>query len=283
MKLGHSSLLALSLLLAPALSRAEPPAPAAAAPVPVPVPEDAPASAPASAPAPAPARFSYRSVAPPAPLVADESPARPIDPPRYDYLRASLGFRIGYVGDPAFDTFASDDVLAQMSLDASYAFYTRGKLAIAAGLAWDVGSRTAGARAMTTKLTTHRLTVPVEARWYFSPWLGVFGKVAPGASSLYARVEDPSAPATLEQVAWVLAADVSAGASLRIMGSSDHQQRRARLWLTPEIGYGLTTSHALRPRPDRDQADALGSDEAARLGSLAMSGLFWRASLSMTF
>jgi hypothetical protein len=233
-------------------------------------------------PPPPPQPFTYRT--PPLPIAAAETAeARPVGPPRYDYLRFGLGFRIGYIGDPTFDGFASDDVLAQASLDASYAFYTKGKLAISAGAAWDVGSRTSGARGLKTKLTMHRLTVPIEARWYFAPWFDVFAKVAPGAGALYARVEDPASPRTLEHAPWVLAADLSAGASFRLVGTNDHATRHARLWITQEIGYGLTSDHELRPRPNRNEDDVLGSDQSTRLGSLAVNGVFWRTGLAMTF
>jgi hypothetical protein len=279
MKLGFSPLLAAILLSIPTLARAQAAEPAE--PVELPAEPAAASPAPAPAPAPAPPAFTYRA---PAPLAPAESAARaPEAPPRYDYLRVGLGFRIGYIGDSAFDAFADDDVLAQMSLDASYAFYTKGKLAIAAGVGWDVGSRTSGARGLTTKLTMHRLTVPIEARWYFAPWFDVFAKVAPGTGALYARIEDPSSPRTLEHAPWVFATDLSAGTSFRIVGGNDHDTRRPRLWVTQEIGYGLTTEHALRPRPNRDEADVLGSDTSTNLGSLAMNGVFWRMGFALTF
>lgn len=286
MKLGLAPLLSAFVLVLPAVARAE-------APDPTDVPSDppssppAPAPAPASAPAPAQpaaASFTYRAPPPLVPADSAESQAPHVEvPPRYDYLRVGLGFRIGYIGDPTFDTFADSDTLAQMSLDASYAFYTKGKLAVAAGLAWDVGSRTSGARGLTTKLTMHRLTVPIEARWYFAPWFDVFAKVAPGAGALYARVEDPSSPRTLEHAPWVFATDLSAGASFRLVGGNDHDKRRPRLWITHEIGYGLTTEHALRPSPNRDESDVLGADQSTNLGSLAINGVFWRTGLALTF
>lgn len=268
MKLGLFPVLSLVLLASPSLARAqsEPDAPALPA-----------ESAPAPAVAPAPAI----AVAPPPPADAPAPQAKIA--PRYDYLRLGLGFRIGYIGDPAFDTFADNDVLAQMSLEATYAFYTKGKLAIASGLAWDVGSRSSGARGLSTRLTVHRLTVPIEARWYFAPWLNGFVKVAPGAGAYDVRIEDPSSPATLDHAPWVFAADLSGGATVRLAGGSDHDVRRARLWLTTEIGYGVTSSHALRPRPSRDENDVLGSDQATKLGTLAVNGVFWRTGLAVSF
>jgi hypothetical protein len=190
---------------------------------------------------------------------------------------------VGYITDPTFDAFADSDTLAQVSLDATYAFFTRGKLAIAAGLAYDAGSRASGARGLTTKLTMHRISVPIEARYYFAPWFNAFAKVAPGTGALVARVEDPSSPRSLEDTPWVFAADLSAGASFRLVGPSDHAKRHPRLWITQEVGYGLTTSAGLRPSPGREEADVLGSDQSTRLGSLAMNGIFWRTSLAVSF
>lgn len=269
MKLAFASLLTALVLTAPTLALAQSPQPGD-------VPDEPTAASPAASPA-----FTYRA---PPPLPPGESAATPpASPPRYDYLRFGLGSRIGTIDHPGFDTFADSDVLAQASLDASYAFYTRGKLAISAGLGWDVGSRTSGARGFKTKLTTHRLTVPIEARWYLAPWFDVFAKVAPGTASLHARVEDPSSPSTLEDTPWVFATDLSAGASIRVVGGNDHSARRPRLWITHELGYGLTTESALRPRPNRDESDVLGSDQSTNLGSLALNGVFWRTGLALTF
>lgn len=286
MKLALTAL-TVALVSLPTLALAQDlPAPA---PAPAAEPEAAPpATPPPSAPAPVvPTRApSYRYRTPP-PLTPDSdgdvAEARPRAPQRYDYLRVGLGFRIGYIGDPAFDAFADSDTLAQVSLDASYAFFTRGNLAVAGGLAYDAGSRTSGARGLVTRLTMHRLTVPIEARYYLAPWVDVFAKVAPGAGAFYARIEDPSSPTTLEHAPWVFAADVSGGASFRLVGSSDGNPRHARLWLNTELGYGVTSSHALRPSADREEEDVLGADQSARLGSLAMNGVFWRTSFAMSF
>jgi hypothetical protein len=268
MKLALASFFTALCLTAPTLAHAQTAQPG-----------DVPDEPPAATPAPPP--FTYRA---PAPIIPDESAAPvPATTPHYDYLRFGLGSRVGYIGDPGFDNFADSDVLAQLSLDASYAFYTRGKLAIAAGLAWDIGSRTSGARGLTTKLTMNRLTVPIEARWYFAPWFDVFAKVAPGAGAFYTRVTDPSSPSTLEHTPWVFATDLSAGASFRLVGANDHDARHPRLWISPEIGYGLTSEHSLRPRPNRDEADVLGTDQSTNLGSLAVNGVFWRVGLALTF
>jgi hypothetical protein len=274
MKLCLTSVIAFLLVSSPLLAWAQPDPPAD--------PDAAPAAA-----APAPPAAAAAAPAP-APMVADDAPAesakpRPHAPPRYDYLRFGAGFRVGYIRDAGLDAFADSDTLTQTSLDASYAFFTKGRLAVSAGLAWDAGSRTSGARGLTTRLTAHRLTVPIEARYYVAPWMNVFAKVAPGTGAFFARVEDPSAPATLEHAPWVYAADLSGGVSFRLVGTNDHEKRHPRLWITHEVGYGVTSRTTLRPSPNRDEEDVLGSDQQTRLRSLALNGVFFRTGLALSF
>ena len=251
MKLGLFSLLAFLLASSPLVAAAaqpgSPPEPDSAPPAAPVAAAQTVSSTPASAPAPAVS-----------PLVPDGSAAetaavRPSGPPHYDYLRFGMGARVGYIGNTGYDTFSKNDVLAQVSLDATYAFFTRGKLSVSAGLAWDAGSSNAGARGLTTRLTAHRLTVPIEARYYLAPWLNAF------------------------------AADFSGGAAFRIVGTSDHSTRHPRLWVTQEVGYGITSSSGLRPAANRDEDDVLGTDQSTRLGSLALNGVFWRTGLALSF
>ncbi len=276
MKLGlFSFILAFSLVPSLALAQPDDPEPA---------PPSLPSAAPAAnAPAAPPVAAKTSPAAAPA-AQYETLEERPVGPPRYDYLRFGAGFRIGYIDNPGFDAFADDDVLAQVSVDASYAFFTKGKLAVSAGAAWDVGSRSSDLRGgIGTKLTMHRLTVPIEGRYYLARWFNVFLKAAPGTALLNARVSDPSSPESLEESSWVLAADLSAGASFRIIGPSDHASRSPRLWITHELGYGITASKDLRPTPNRNEEDILGSDRQTRLGAFAANGMFWRTGLAVTF
>ena len=65
----------------------------------------------------------------------------PTAAPRFDSFRAGASLRFNQVDGAGFDAFADSDLLAQLSLDATYAFYTHGKLAVASGVAWDFGER----------------------------------------------------------------------------------------------------------------------------------------------
>jgi len=198
-------------------------------------------------------------------------------------VRLSIGGRAGYIDDPGFDAFAKNDVLGQLSLAGSYVLLSSRKLSLSIGGAWDVGTRSSGARGLDTKITMQRLTAPIEGRFHVTPWLHAFAKVAPGAAALHARLSDPSAPDTLEDVQWAFATDLSAGASVLLAPHGDWDSRRVRFWLTPEVGYGLTGRASLRPIADRDEEDVLGTDSRARLGSLAMNGVFWRVTMNVTF
>ena len=214
---------------------------------------------------------------------AAESPEPRGGEPHRPRFRFGIGARVSYVTDSGFDTFATDNSLGQLALEGSYAFYTSRRLSLAAGLAWDVGSRTSGARGVDTRLTVHHLAVPVEARLHLTNGIYLFGKVAPGLAVFHARVDDPSSNGTLEDTPAVFATDLSAGVSFLIAPHGSFARRGVRFWLTPEGGYGVTASSSLRPRADREEEDVLGSDGRSRLGSLAVSGGFFRIAASATF
>ena len=252
----------------------------------------APAAEPPSAspgkPSPAPLEPdpAVGTVAAPSP---DRTPAE--GPARYDLVRINVGLRVGHqpaalAGDApsrGFDTFASNDVLTQFSIDSTIPIVTRGRVVLGAGLGWDVGGRSATVRGLESSLTAHRLYVPIEGRYHFGPGLFVFGKVAPGAVAALASVKDSSSPNELSGTAWAFAADASIGGSI-LLGPRKHMHKRTvRIWLTPEIGYAYTTTTPIRVGPDRAESEVLGSDERTQLGRLALSGIFWRASVGTTF
>ena len=272
----------------PSVDPEEPSAPTTEAP-------SSPSTKPATVPAPLtpdPAPAEERSVivaSSGAPASADRAPAE--GQPRYALVRINMGLRVGHqpaalTGDApsrGFDTFASNDVLAQFSIDGTVPIVTRGRLVLGAGLGWDVGGRSATVRGLDSSLTAHRLYVPIEGRYHFWPGLFVFGKVSPGAAVALASVKDGSAPNELSGSAWAFSADASIGGSILLGPRQRMDKRTVRFWLTPEIGYAYTTNASIRLNPNRAESDVLGSDENTQLGKLALSGIFWRASVGTTF
>lgn len=251
--------------------------------------QEEPAPEPAPAPAPPPVEAAPVAPLPPAPLYspppspADADAGRAEGPPRNDFVRLGAGVRIGYVDDPGLDTFSKNDVLPQFSLDATITLLSGKKMSLASGVAWDVGGRSNGLRGLDASLTVHRLTVPIEGRYHVARGLYAFGRLAPGAAALMASVNDKSSSANLKETSWVFAGDLSVGASVLLGSRRDLDQRAPRLWITPEVGWSLTTAADLRPSPSRDQEDVLGRDVGTNLGSVAMNGFFWRASIATTF
>lgn len=260
---------------------------------------EAPASEPAKRPAAPPPMLPDPSTGEGQTVVVATTPAPAASPdrtpeegpPRYDLVRINMGLRVGY--QPAgltgyapsrgFDTFATNDVLTQFSIDGTLPLLSRGRLVLAAGVGWDVGGRSATVRGLESSLTAHKLYVPVEGRYHFGPGLFVFGKVSPGAVAALASIRDASAPNELSGSGWAFSADASLGGSI-LLGPRQRMDKRAvRFWLTPEIGYAYTTSMAIRTNPGRAEKDILGSDENTQLGTLALSGIFWRASIGTTF
>lgn len=251
---------------------ASPSAPASATPLSPPA--DASASGQVSAPRPAPAAFTY---APPSADVGAESTGA-----RHD-VRIGAGVRVGYVPTSGFDRFSSNDVLPQLSIDANYALVAGGSFSFALGAAYDVGGVSSDLRGFDTKLTVHRLTVPLEGRLHATRGIFAFVRVAPGAAAFVTSVSDPSAPASLDRTAWAFAADASLGSSFLLGPHRSSSKRQARFWVTPEVGYAFTTNPSLRPSPSRDADDAVGTDGKTNLGSLSTSGFFWRVSLALSF
>jgi hypothetical protein len=219
--------------------------------------------------------------APPEVVTPHEAP--PPGPPRYDYWRIGLGARLGYVTSGGYDQFASNDVLSQFSIEGTKTFLKSGRFSLATGVAWDVGGRASGMRGIDTSLTTHRFTVPLEGRVHIAPWLYGFVRVAPGAAVLQAKIDDPSSQSRLADSAWVFAGDASMGASVLLGPRNDYDKRAVRFWLTPEVGWSVTTQASFAPNPGRDDKDVLGTDASMRIQPLALSGAFWRMSAAVTF
>src|SRR5206468_2378209 len=113
-----------------------------------------------------------------------------------------------YVPSAGFDAFAANDVLASFTVDATATVWTRRRFSLAAGLGWDMAQRGDGLRGLSTSLTAHRFSVPIELRYHAAPSLYFFGRVAPGALLALASVEDPSAPAPLADARWMFATDL---------------------------------------------------------------------------
>lgn len=220
---------------------------------------------------------------------ASSSEPEPVDEapraPRVGGLRVNAGLKVAYVGTSGYDLFSSNNVLPQFSVDATYGFWTRGRLALAAGLGWDAGGSDDQLRQLETTLSTHRFTVPIEVRYAVKPWLWAVGKVAPGAAYLRGEVKDASAPGgELSGSGWAVTGDATVGAAFALpLGARLKGKEPARLLVMPEVGYMLSSAARIDAKANRADDQVLGTDETSRIGKVALSGLVWRASVGVAF
>jgi hypothetical protein len=194
----------------------------------------------------------------------------------------NAGLKLGYVASSGYDLFSSSNAFPQFSVDATYAFFVYDRFAFGAGLGWDAGGSTDTLRGMDVSLSTHRFTVPLEARYEVARWLWAVGKISPGAAYLHAEVDGGAPPNALAGSAWGFTADASLGAAFAV-NAGPTKKRPPRFLVMPEVGYMVTTGARLRPGADRDADAVLGSDETTNLGKVALSGFFWRATVGVAF
>lgn len=236
-------------------------------------------------PAPSPENVAHSSYSPPGESQRPRDPEddKPYVPSKPNvYFRFGLGSRIGYVPSSGLDPFSKTDTLGQISLEVSRTLVARGNGSLAIGLDWDVGNREATARGVTSSIVVHRFLVPIEGRYHVFPWLYGFAKVAPGASALAMSVKDTNNPTELTDLRPGFALDASAGASFLLIGHGAADRKHARLWASPELGYGWTTSS--RPKLTTDtREDVLGREEGASLGPIAIRGFFFRIGVGLTY
>lgn len=212
------------------------------------------------------------------PAPPEPSPARaPPSAPAGD-ARLAIGYRQAIIAHHGFDTFAMDDRLSQLSVETSYAPFNGPAGAAAAGIAWDFGSRATTTGGLQAGIVVHRITVPLEGRLYLSSWAYGFGRVAPGVALYQGRLNAPATPLTGSSV--VPAVDASAGVSFLLGPHGPQRGDAARVWLTPEIGYGWSQASAIGLTGER--GPALLAPAPERLPEVAIRGPFFRAQIGFT-
>jgi hypothetical protein len=203
--------------------------------------------------------------------------------PSISMWRIELGYRGSFITDPGYNPFSTQEYLPQVSLAASRTLFAQGRLSFAPGIAWDYGSSNATARGDQTSLGMHRLTVPLEGRLHLGGWGYAFLRAAPGVALVNTEVDDGSAPAPLTKSRWLFATDVSAGyAWLAWPRPEAPSPSRGHLWLQGEAGYGWVVAERLNLAPDLPPGSPQ-TTSGVDLGSLAMSGAFFRIAAAASF
>jgi hypothetical protein len=197
------------------------------------------------------------------------------------HLRLDLGVRTQFVSDAGLDPFSENDVVPQLSLGASYAFWARDKLSVAGAFGFDYASWSAKARSNETSLDLQRFTLGPEARYHVLRVLVVTAKVAPSLTRQSASLSTGLAT-DLAKVTWKGGVDATAGVAVEVFGFHSGLSRSPRLWVTGEGGYGWTAANRLILRPD-DADDAPQRLEPVDLGDLSLSGPLFKISAALSF
>lgn len=203
-------------------------------------------------------------------------------------VRLGFGIRTQWYGSEGRDPFTTSDLAVQPSLFAD-ATVLRGRHAsLAVGASWDFNAVRGDARGISTRLSTHRVLIPVEGRWHWTRWAYGFARVAPGLMVNRASAEGlESGVGPYADTRLAFATDLALGVALAMVPQPKSGARGIRLWAVPELGYGLAgkTSFALQPPETRPDSDVRlpGTTEATRLPGFAGSGPFFRISLVLGF
>ncbi len=183
-----------------------------------------------------------------------------------------------FVSSRGFDPYSQNDVLPQWTFAGSRTLWSRGRLSFAAGASWDVGGASTTSRGLDAGIFTNRFAATAEGRWHPKTFAYGFVRLSPGANVVNARVNDPSAPGTLTTTQWSFSGDASVGAAITPM----FVPGGPRVWLIPEVGYTYATSTQMRLAP-KNEKDITGAASKTDLGELALSGVFFRVGLALSF
>lgn len=214
----------------------------------------------------------------------DTATARPHDPRELGNhqknVRLEVGARTQFVNSGGLDPFSTNDVLPQLSLGASWAFWKQDKLSLAGMVGFDYGGSSATLRSDQTSLDLRRFTLAPEARYHVLRILAVTARVGPTLTREAAEVRGPLG--TMLKTDWKFGFDATAGAALELWGYQDGASNKPRLWLMGEAGYGWTAPMNLTFKPE-DSASVPQRLAALDLGQLSVAGPLFRITAGISF
>jgi hypothetical protein len=196
-------------------------------------------------------------------------------------VRVDIGARTQFVNSAGLDAFSENDVLGQLALSASFAFWTQEQLSVAAVAGFDYGGSSASLRSERASLDLRRFTLAPEARYHVLRVLALTAKVGPTLTREAAEVSD-SLGTTLLKTGWKFGFDATAGAAVELWGYQSGTSHKPRLWLTGEGGYGWTAPMNLSMRP-KDAGTVPQRFTPLELGELSVAGPLFRITAAVSF
>jgi hypothetical protein len=196
-------------------------------------------------------------------------------------VRLDVGARTQFVADEGLDPFATNDVIGQFTAQASWAFWARDRLSLAAVGAFDVGGREAHARSDEASLDLRRFTLAPEARYHVLRVLALTAKVGPTLTREEVELNGGLA-SPFHKVAWKFGVDATAGAAVEVFGYRSGASRKPRLWVTGEGGYGWTAPMELVLSPENAGATPQRLSPLT-LPDLSVAGPLFRLTVALSF
>jgi hypothetical protein len=224
--------------------------------------------------------------APPLAVVRPAEAPGEREPPPKRYAQDYVGFEVGargtQVGSAGFGPYAKSDLLASVSLGATWEPLRQRPVYIGFTGEYDYGSRGASARGVPSSLDVHRASVGLRVRWEASRWVSLYAKAAPGLLHLRGSLDDAALDRPLVSRTWTWTVDALGGVAFPLLTIGDREWPATRMWLLAEGGYAFAGSAAMTYAPDADPTDArqFGS---VHLPDLRVAGATSRVAVAMTF
>jgi hypothetical protein len=197
------------------------------------------------------------------------------------HVRFDIGARTQLVADEGLDPFAKNDVIGQFTAQASWAFWARDALSLAAVGAFDVGGRSAPARSATASLDLRRFTLAPELRYHVLRVLALTAKVGPTLTREQVEISG-GLDSPFRKVGWKLGFDATVGAAVELLGYRSGASHKPRLWLAGEGGYGWTAPMNLVLSPE-DAGAAPQRLAPLTLPDLSLAGPLFRVTVGLSF
>lgn len=196
-------------------------------------------------------------------------------------IRVEVGARTQFVNSDGLDPFSTNDVLPQVSLGASFAFWAQDKLSVAGVAGFDYGTSSASLRSDEASLDLRRFTLAPEARYHLFRILALTAKVGPTLTREAAEVSGPLGTSMLK-TGWKFGFDATAGAALEVWGFANGNSKKPRLWVMGEGGYGWTSPLQLTFKPENSGAVPQRL-VPLDLGELSVAGPLFRITAGLSF
>ena len=196
-------------------------------------------------------------------------------------LRVDIGARTQFVKSSGLDPFAEKDVLPQLSLQASFAFWAQDALSLAVVGGFDYGSSSSNARSDETSLDLRRFVLAPELRYHLFRVVALTAKVGPTITREAVEVSG-GLNSPLAKTSWKPGFDATAGVAVELWGYASGNSHKPRLWLMGEGGYGWTAPMQLDLKPS-DSGAVPQRLTPLVLDELSLAGPLFRVTVGLSF